>query len=69
MNQKEEKLLREFVRRKWVKPLIEQKQKIENNRSPVLSIKTRNNENYITLIIADFEFSFIQKFSAKELYH
>ncbi|WP_338812068.1 ATP-binding protein [Bernardetia sp. Wsw4-3y2] len=36
-----------------IQALIEQKQKTENNRSPVLSIKTRNNENYITLIIAD----------------
>lgn len=36
-----------------IQALIEQKQKIDNNRSLVLSIKTRNNENYITLIIAD----------------
>lgn len=51
MNQKEEKLLREFVRRKWVKPLIEQKQKEEQIRKWVRGlIKEAREENYLSTL-------------------
>jgi len=51
MNQKEEKLLREFVRRKWVKPLIEQKQKEERIREWVRGlIKEAREENYLSTL-------------------
>ena len=51
MNQKEEKLLREFVRRKWVKPLIEQKQKEERIRKWVRGlIKEAREENYLSTL-------------------
>lgn len=51
MNQKEEKLLREFVRRKWVKPLIEQKQKEEQVRKWIRGlIKEAKDENYLSTL-------------------
>jgi hypothetical protein len=51
MNQKEEKLLREFVRRKWVKPLLEQKRQEEQVRKWVRGlIKEAQEENYLSTL-------------------
>lgn len=51
MNQSEEKLLREFVRRKWVKPLLEQKRQEEQVRKWVRGlIKEAQEENYLSTL-------------------
>lgn len=51
MNQKEEKLLREFVRREMVKPLLEQRRKEERIRTWVRGlIKEAQEENYLSTL-------------------
>ena len=51
MNQREEKLLREFVRREWVNPLVEQKHKEEHVRKWVRGlIKEAKEENYLSTL-------------------
>lgn len=51
MNQREEKLLREFVRRELVKPLLEQKRQEEKVRIWVRGlIREANEENYLSTL-------------------
>ena len=51
MNQREEKLLREFVRREMVKPILEQRRKEEKVRIWVRGlIREANEENYLSTL-------------------